>query len=163
MYLGDSPIYPSQPPTTPSFQLNSPQSLPHSRFEADALPYNYFNPVQERGCGNTVVYKTLPPTHNQTVFYSNQAKAPTSVKSLYTGVPNYYPNVREDKPVDTMYNNDYTLLGNRGQLLTSHFQAYPFHHYFVREYPQYSSYSLPVPSAQRYTSYPVVSEGHWGR
>jgi hypothetical protein len=97
MNFSDYPNYPTQPIQTPTLETNAFQSYPHSYFKST------------RGCSSTEVYKTLPPNKSSKINIKNEARGPTSIKSIYTGIPNYYPYIREYKPTGTLYDNDYTF------------------------------------------------------
>src|SRR5271154_5943987 len=61
---------------------------------------NTNNCTQGPGCGVNLIYKTMP---DHGVNKKITVRGPTSIKSLYSSVPNYYPPLLIEKPVNSMY------------------------------------------------------------
>ena len=112
-------------------------------------------PNKDDKCTTNNIYQTLPPynddSDNPTMFKTN-IHGPTSLKHIYTGIPNYYPTQQITKPVGTMYEHDYSQYykygSGRGKRMSYHNQVYPFTNRKVREEQVYSNYILPRPNLE---------------
>lgn len=120
-------------------------------------PYNPFCPI------NTV-YKTLPSDQaGSCVGYVNTAIGPSSVKSLYTGIPNFYPNQRTRYPVNTLYGLDLSQFAQNGKRLSYHYKVWPLTHRHVRETREYDiGPVLPYMDNREWTRYPVETDTNLG-
>ena len=111
-------------------------------------------------CSVSLKYRTLSPRYPTKV----SIRGPSNVKSLYTGIPNYYPSMMIEKPFNSLYefdsgeyrdNNDVGYGLRQGYS----FKYYPFTNRHIREELEYSQKLLPPIDIRSWTSYPVVSEG----
>ena len=123
------PVYPEQPP---------------------------FNP----GCPINQIYQSLPPSSpNYPTMWEKTAIGPTSVKHLYTGIPNWYPFQTIKRPIGTMYEHDYSQFHEtgvgRGKRISYQYKAYPLTNRNVRETRVYADHMLPYPSWTYMTNHPV--------
>ena len=109
---------------------------------------DYYNPVYPQqppynpNCGVNLVYKTLP----QNSKWQNIAIGHSSIKHIYTGIPNFYPYRRISRPVGTMYNQDYSTFHNTQcgkKRISYHAKMYPLTNRHVREHREYADYILP--------------------
>lgn len=123
-------------------------------------PYYPEQPGYSSKCGVNQIYQTLPPSspHN-TTYWETTAVGPSSIKHLYTGVPNYYPYREITRPVGTMYEHDYSQFHEsgvgRGKRISRHYKVYPFTNRNVREVRDYADYMLPYMDFRAWTKYPV--------
>lgn len=128
---------------------------------------DYYHPVYPKQpchnseCSINLMYKTLPEFTNsgKPWPWSYSAAAPTSMKHIYTGIPNYFPHQMISKPVGTMYESEFQQTGEiYDKRLSYHWKAYPFTHKHIREKPMYAPYILPAMSVRDWTKYPVIRE-----
>ncbi len=121
---------------------------------------NYMNPSYPKqphfdpNCGVNQIYKTLP----QPWPWEESVAGPTSMKHIYTGIPNYYPPMRIYRPVGTMYEADFSQIGPYGQRFSYHSKMYPLTHRHVREVREYADYMLPYISPEQRTLYPRTKD-----
>lgn len=109
-----------------------------------------FNP----SCGVNEVYKTLP---NPWPWESSIA-GPTSMKHIYTGIPNYYPPMRINRPVGTLYDADFSLIGPYGKRYSYTSKMYPLTDRYAREVREYADYMLPYMEPEQSTVLPVTRD-----
>lgn len=133
----------------------------------DALfPYYPPQPQFNSTCALNTIYRTLPPYNDPTpetggpTYWTQRAAGPTSVKSLYTGIPNYYPMMQNIHPVGTMYDHDYSMFhkfgSGEGKRMSYHMKMYPLTDRNVREYRQYAPDIIPAPDMIEAMKQPVI-------
>ena len=130
----------------------------------DALnPYYPKQPDYNKCCGINQIYQSLPSSspHSPTAWETTVA-GPTSVKRLYTGVPNYYPVQEITRPVGTMYEHDYSQFHEtgvgKGKRISYQYQVYPFTNRNVREVRDYADWTLPYMDFREWTKYPILRD-----
>lgn len=111
-------------------------------------------PGYDKNCYVNQRYKTLPKGFPMETV----AAGPSSMKHLYTGVPNYYPMQKIMKPIGSMYEADFSQYSQNGKRLSYHYKVYPFTHRHAREIREYSDYLLPYMSFEEWTKYPVIRD-----
>lgn len=117
-------------------------------------------PQQNPGCGINEIYQSLPSSspHNPTEWETT-AVGPSSIKHLYSGIPNWYPYRRITRPVGTMYEHDYSQFHEsgvgRGKRISYQYKVYPLTNRNVRETRVYSDYMLPYMDSRDWTRHPV--------
>lgn len=135
-------------------------------------------PIIDPYCTENTKYKTMPPdspnglpnykgpegwgpeSENTSGWpYYETTRGPSTIKSLYTGIPNYYPPMRIIRPIDTMYMGDISQYNDIGQREAYRYKVYPLHHHHVRERRVYSDTIHIRPNIATATQYPVVKEG----
>ncbi|MDB4769332.1 hypothetical protein OAG24_00055 [bacterium] len=118
-------------------------------------------------------YKTLPKGFPMETV----AAGPSSMKHLYTGVPNYYPIQKIMKPIGSMYEADFSQYNQAGKRMSYHYKVYPFTHRHAREVREYENWEpycnmltdghspipgssglLPYMSFENWTKYPVIRD-----
>jgi len=87
---------------------------------------------------------------------------PTTLKKIYTGIPNYYPRQELQRPSGTMYDVDLSKFAADGRRISYHMQAYPYTNRMVREIREYEP-SIPVPMLMNMTHHKTLKEGTWER
>jgi len=130
----------------------------------NALNPNYpeepeFNP----NCLNNTIYQSLPPTSpDYPTRWETKVTGPTSMKHIYTGVPNWYPVQTINRPIGTMYEHDYSQFQDsnigRGKRISYHYKAYPLTNRNVRETHRYADYMLPSMGAWKPKEYPIIRD-----
>ena len=121
---------------------------------------NYMDPSYPRqprfdpNCGVNEIYKTLPSPWP----WESSMAGPSSMKSIYTGIPNYYPPMRINRPVGTLYEADFSQIGPYGKRLSYHSKMYPLTHRHAREIREYADYMLPYVSPEQSTLLPVTRD-----
>jgi hypothetical protein len=134
----------------------------------DVCPFIYSKqPSYDPDCEINQRYKTLPDQirhrseDSRSSHYPMQTsfRGPSTMKHLYTGIPNYYPMMKFKRPQGTMYDIDLSQFGPYGVRESYHYQVYPFHNRSVHEDRPYADYILPSPSILRWIKYPVIKEG----
>ncbi len=124
--------------------------------------YNPSYPIQPqtdpRSCGINEIYRTIHPDQP----WERTAVGPSSIKHLYTGIPNYYPIRRINRPVDTLYGTDYSLYHKtgvgRGKRIGYQYKIYPLTDRNVREQRVYADYILPYMDFKAWTRHPIVRD-----
>lgn len=129
-------------------------------------PFYPQQPDYSPTCGVNVIYRTLPPYNPPTehnggpTYWETTVAGPASIKSLYTGIPNYYPPMLITRPVDTLYGHDYSLFhkGGSGTGKRMGYQAkmFPLTDRNVREYREYSEHIIEPPNFMSRVKHPVV-------
>ena len=120
-------------------------------------------PAFEPGCPNNQIYQTLPPSSinewSSPTLWERTAVGPTSMKHLYTGIPNWYPYQRIDRPIGTLYEHDYSQFHKtgvgRGKRISYQYKAYPLTNRNVRETRLYADYMLPYMDWSEMVKHPV--------
>lgn len=122
-------------------------------------------PGYDPRCPVNQIYQTLPPSLPHAPDYGGEtrwetgAAGPTSVKHIYTGVPNYYPYQLKTRPTGTMYEHDYSQFHSSGvgygKRISYQYKVYPFTNRNVREDRTYSDYILPYMDTREWTKYPI--------
>lgn len=111
---------------------------------------NYDNPEYPRqpsicsDCEINQVYKTIPNDVNWEIV----GAGPSTMKHIYTGIPNYYPPRCIARPVGTLYDRDFSqfeMVGNCPKRISYHYKVYPFTHRYVREIEKHAPFILPYP------------------
>lgn len=127
-------------------------------------PYYQQSPPFRKNCLINSVYQTLPENpvgqnpYSYPTEWENVAYGPTSVKHLYTGIPNYYPYQKIKRPVGTLYDHDYSLMEAHnlgGKRVSYHYKIYPHTNIFNREVRSYSDDILPYMDIRNWTKYPI--------
>ncbi len=124
---------------------------------------NYWNPsypqqpCYDGNCGVNEIYKTLPAkTRDGTPWpWERIASGPSSIKHIYTGIPNWYPIRRINRPVGTMYESDFGLYEAFGKRSSYHWKAYPLTHRNAREVRVYKDEILPYMDNESWTRHPI--------
>lgn len=111
-------------------------------------------PGYSHECGVNEVYKTLPDPWP----FERPVAGPTSMKHIYTGVPNYYPDMHVYRPVNTLYGADFSQIGPYGKRESYTYKVYPLTHRHAREVREYANYMLPYMSYTDWTLYPVIQD-----
>ncbi len=163
-------------------------------------PYNPYYPQApkfKQCCGVNTIYQTLPATntllppniqtagHNEghAVPWETNAAGPSSIKHIYTGIPNYYPIRKVYYPYNTLYGYDfsqyhdfnqkdgnntkvqesskidgkYNMIG-RVKRRTYTYKPYPLTDRNVKEVFEYSNDLLPYMDFRNWTKWPVQRE-----
>ena len=107
-------------------------------------------PHFDPNCGVNEIYKTLPHPWP----WESSVAGPASMKHIYSSVPNYYPPMRINRPVGTMYEADFSQIGPYGKRFSYHSKMYPLTHRHAREVRQYADYILPYVDPGRSTLLP---------
>lgn len=127
----------------------------------DALnPYYPSQPGNCKGCPVNQIYQTLPPSSpNYPTAWETTATGPSTMKHIYTGIPNYYPLMKITRPVGTLYEHDYSQFHNtgvgRGKRISYHYKPYPLTDRNVRETREYADFILPYMDTRTFTKYPI--------
>lgn len=135
----------------------------------DALnPFYPAQPSTTNSCPVNLVYRTLPPYNEPTpetggiTYWETTVAGPATIKSLYTGIPNYYPPQLISSPVDTLYGHDYSLFHTsgvgKGKRMSYQAQMYPFTDRNVREFRWYADTIIPRPDFMSKIKNPVVRD-----
>lgn len=123
-------------------------------------PYYPQTPNIDPNCGVNQIYQSLPPSspHNPT-FWEKTAVGPSSIKHLYTGIPNWYPYRKIVRPVGTLYEHDYSQFhengSGTGKRISYHYKPYPLTDRNVRETREYADVILPYMDMRTFTKHPV--------
>lgn len=124
---------------------------------------NYDNPEYPKQpkvhceCNVNQIYKTIPENTRWEVV----AAGPSTIKQLYTGIPNYYPIRYMARPLDTLYGHDYSqfeMVGDCPKRVSYHYKVYPFTHRHAREIRHHAPYILPYMDSSEWTKYPVITD-----
>lgn len=131
-------------------------------------------PCVNDACYVNTNYNTLPANYPREVVNSG----PAQVLHIYPGrkseCGNTYPNIKEYRPIDTMYGYDkgtYDCSGTsgNGRRVSYGYQAYPFSDRYVREINHYApGKPLPTPDIKRWqletlAHKPPLRQGVWNR
>nr|QBK84792.1 MAG: uncharacterized protein LCDPAC01_02730 [Pithovirus LCDPAC01] len=117
-------------------------------------------PGYNPNCGINEIYQTIPSSspHNRT-NWEHTAVGPSSIKHLYTGIPNWYPIRKITRPVGTLYEHDYSQFHEtgvgKGKRISYQYKPYPLTDINVREVHEYADYMLPYMDFRAWTKYPV--------
>ena len=120
-------------------------------------------PIFNKNCPINQIYQSLPPSSINSSSYptlwERTAAGPTSIKHLYTGIPNWYPFQTIDRPIGTMYEHDYSQFHEtgvgKGKRISYQYKAYPLTNRNVRETRIYADYMLPYMELQNFVKHPV--------
>ncbi len=134
----------------------------------DALnPYYPSTPPFNSTCPLNQIYRTLPPYNPPTAesggptYWTQEPASPISMKSIYTGVPGYYPMMQNIHPIDTMYGHDYSMFhkfgSGEGKRMSYHMKMYPLTDRNVREFRQYAPDIIPAPDMIQAMKQPVMT------
>lgn len=108
-------------------------------------------------CGINQTYQTVKP--NQAWEYV--AAGPTTIKHLYTGIPNYYPYRKILKPVNSLYGASprYETFHQNGvgvgKRRSYNYKIYPLTDRYVREDQEYADYLLPYMDTTQWIKHPI--------
>jgi hypothetical protein len=122
-------------------------------------------PVYCDSCQINTEIKTIPNNFP----YVRTIWGPTSLKHLYTGIPNYYPYQTITRPYNSMYGQDLSQYDVYGMRLSyGHNQLDPFFHHHAREVGHYTKTPtgkqfLSTPDIRTMMRYPVANEGTLNR
>ena len=121
-------------------------------------------------CSVNQIYKTIPNNFGDCTYPSNGveweivASSPSTIKQLYTGVPNSYPIRTTARPKNTLYGFDFSQFEMTGENLripkrmSYHYKVYPFTHRHARELRHYEPKILPYMDNTEWTRYPVTTD-----
>lgn len=120
-----------------------------------------------RCCPSNIEYDTISNNYPKQV----SILGPSSLKHIYTGIPNWYPPMTKAIPYNTMYGPDLSSYGAFGTRNSYGFMAYPFHHQSNREIREFTRGNnaeavpgiIPVLNLMEQTKNPVLYDGAWGR
>lgn len=132
-----------------------------SQFLPDGSYYNSY-PIQSS-------YTPFCPTNIEIDTLSNgfpkqtTIMGPNSLKHLYTGVPNYYPQQTISKPFNSLYGYDTSSYGPHGLRQSYGFMAYPYHHYSPKENHEVADTFIPILKQMDQTKYKTLQDGAWER
>ena len=104
-----------------------------------------------------VDFADLEMIDNGPIKFKNEPRGPTTIKSLYTGIPNYYPYIRKVTPVNTMYGIDSSARNGHGYLQNYQTMLYPRTGYSPKEYRNYVPDYLPVPDIRNWTKHRIIT------
>jgi hypothetical protein len=115
-------------------------------------------PTYEASCHVNEKIQTIPEGFPMTT----EVWGPTSLKHLYTAVPNYYPVQKQTRPYGSMYDSDLSQFDEYGRRQSYQYQIDPFHHRNVKEILHYQKANggqafLPIPSTRQMVAYPLNS------
>lgn len=126
-----------------------------NRIQTDYLNISYPpQPGYNNSCELNEIYQTLPQNWPR----ENVAFGPTSMKHLYTGIPNFYPVQMVNKPLGTLYEADLSIYGPGGKRISYHPKLYPLTNRYVREVNDYADFILPYPDLRANTIYSTVRD-----
>lgn len=118
-------------------------------------------PNYDQKCRVNSIYRTIPTNYGWNApseMWVEGQVGPSSVKSLYTGIPNYYPNRRTVHPKNTLYGQDMSQFDGAGKRLGYTYMVHPFKNRYVTEVQEYSGMILPYAGdMNKVTQYPVKS------
>jgi len=127
---------------------------------------NALNPMYPRQpgfcdtCPVNQVYQTLP--EDPSVVWETTAVGPSTIKHLYSGVPNYYPYQRITRPVGTLYERDFSQMhdngASKGKRMSYQPKLYPFTNRNIKEVREYSEEILPYMDYKSWTKHPVIRD-----
>jgi len=124
---------------------------------------NYSNPEYPRqpkvdlNCSVNQIYKTIPENAQWQVV----ASSPSTMKHLYTGIPNHYPISYTASPVNSLYGCDlsqFEMVGAYPKRMSYHYKVYPFTHRHARELKHYSECILPYMDNSEWVKYPIKTD-----
>jgi hypothetical protein len=118
-------------------------------------------------CPVNIEYDTISNNYPKQV----SILGPSSLKHIYTGIPNFYPPMTKAIPYNTMYGPDLSSYGPFGKRNTYGFQAFPFHSQSNREIREYTTGRewekipgiIPVLDLMKETRNPISYDGAWNR
>jgi hypothetical protein len=116
--------------------------------------------VDPKICGVNQIYQSLPPSspHNPT-YWETTAAGPSTIKHLYSGIPNWYPFQKITRPVGTLYEHDYSQFhetgSGKGKRISYHYKPYPLTDRNVRETREYADVILPYMDIRNFIKYPI--------
>lgn len=79
-------------------------------------------------------------------------------KSIYTGIPNYYPLQYKEMPVGTIYENDFSQFQSNGKRVSYTRQMYPFTDRVVREASCWSGSIAPIIDTRFLSKHPIIHD-----
>ena len=127
------------------------------------LPWYPPQPGYNTCCPVNQIYQTLPPSSpNFPTQWETTAVGPSSIKHIYSGVPNWYPIRKITRPVGTLYEHDYSQFNETGvgvgKRRSYHYKAYPLTNRDAKEVTPYADYLLPYMDPTSWTHYPVIRD-----
>jgi len=132
----------------------------------DALnPYYPPQPGYRSLCQVNEIYQTIPPSSinpaSYPVEWQETTYGPTSVKHIYTGIPNFYPYQSIKRPFNTLYGRDFSQYhehgeSGKGKRIGYTYKPYPFTNINNKEVRIYSDKMLPYMDPTMFTKYPVI-------
>jgi len=116
-----------------------------------------------RQCPINEIYQSLPPTNPcQPIEWERVAAGPTSMKHIYTGLPNFYPYQTLSRPKNTLYGHDFSQYHRtgvgKGKRISYGYKPYPLTDRNVRETRLYANYLLPYTDTRNWTRHPVQTD-----
>ena len=120
-------------------------------------------PSYDSNCPVNQLYQSLPASSRNgesfPTYWETRTAGPTSMKHLYSGIPNWYPMQTITRPVGTLYEHDYSQFHNtgvgRGKRISYQYKPYPLTDRNVRETHEYADYILPYINIQGWQHHPV--------
>jgi len=147
------------------------KNYPSTVIKRDAMPnvlqdaFNPYYPQQpafDPNCDVNELYQSLPPGNlspQGPTAWESTAAGPSSIKHLYTGIPNWYPIRKITRPVNTLYGHDYSQFHQtgvgKGKRISYTYKPYPLTDRNVREVNVYGDYILPYMDFRAWTKHPV--------
>jgi hypothetical protein len=132
----------------------------------NALDYRYpRSPPFSSLCPVNEVYQTLPASSinpsSSPVQWETVAYGPTSVKHIYSGIPNWYPFQTISRPVNTLYGHDFSQYFDQGSSAKGKrsgytYKPYPFTNINNKEVRIYADYTLPYMNTEELTKHPII-------
>lgn len=124
---------------------------------------DYYNPsyptqpCYDWSCGVNELYKTLPKETRQGTPWpwERTAAGPSSIKHLYSGIPNWYPIRHIKRPVGTMYETNFGEFEGFGKRLSYHYKVYPLTNRHAREVTPTKNEILPYMNNEQWTRHPI--------
>jgi hypothetical protein len=115
----------------------------HINIQSYNFPVYPVQPTYNEDCDVNVLYKTLPEKQG----WETVANGPSSIKSLYSNIPNYYPYQMKSRPVGTMYGQDNSQFHQsgvaKGKRIGYHAKLYPLTNRHVTEVRDYADSLIP--------------------
>lgn len=102
-------------------------------------------------CGTTQLAQIIPKDSD--VEWERVPMAPSTVKHLYSEIPNHYEQRFQYRPTETLYGHQFkqtylTGMGRKKVIGGGHYKVYPLTNRHVTEDREYTSYNFPRPSWQ---------------
>lgn len=149
-----------------------------SRIQSDYIPRYPQQPIYRKNCPVNFTYQTINnDPYAPKVDWERTPITGTSIKNLYTGIPNFYPLQYHWTPVGTMYDKDFSqfaipgvknppavsqeildALGVDGVRLNYGWKPYPFTDRVLNETVPYSDQVLPYMAYRNWVKTPYVND-----
>lgn len=148
-----------------------------SRIQNDFNPQYPSQPSFKKDCPVNYSYQTI--RGNPRVQWAVRPTTPTTIKNLYTGIPNFYPLDRYYAPENSFYGHDFSqfiipgvrnppvvsqreldILGVDGVRLNYGWKPYPFSDRVMNETVPIANSDLPYMSYRKWVKTPVVNDNN---